>query len=90
MMAGIGVVAAPAVVLGVGGYALLARRNRNKLKQVQEVLLQEALRKHDAIIRHIQKETTASRERVEYLAAINAKLADVIQNLRQDLDQEAA
>ena len=90
MAAGIGVAAAPVVVLAVGGYALLERRNRTKLRLQQEALLQEALRKHDAILRQLSESHELTRERLEYLQQLNARLADVIRNLREDLGPEVS
>lgn len=87
MMLGIGVVAAPAVILGVSGYAYLAKKKRDKLRVEKEALLQEALRKHDGILRALQEEAAATRDRLELLRAMNFRLTDVIRNLRQDLGQ---
>jgi hypothetical protein len=44
MVAGIWVIATPAVILGVAGVWAVARRNKRKLLQAKERLLQEALR----------------------------------------------
>ncbi len=59
-------------------------------RRKEEALLQEALRKHDAILRQLSESQAATKERLEYLQQLNARLVDVIRNLREDLGQEAA
>lgn len=54
MVAGIGVLAAPAVILGVGGYALLSASKKKKLLLTKEALLQEAMKKHDASLENLK------------------------------------
>jgi len=85
MLAGIAVAALPVGVLGVGGYALVARRNKRKLIQAKEALLQEALQKHDAIIREMNERVSTSEERVAYLTSLNALLEQAIKDLKADL-----
>lgn len=89
MVAGIAVAAAPAVVLGIAGYAVLAQQNQRKLIQEKQALLQDALRKHDAAIRAQQRATSANEEELRYLRGLVARLEDVIGNLRGDLGQVA-
>jgi len=74
MLAGIGVVAAPAVVLGAAGVWAVGRHNRNKLFEVKESLLQEALRKRDALLTELQSTNSANHERVAYLSSLVAQL----------------
>lgn len=85
MVAGIGVLAAPAVILGVGGYALLASGKKKKLTQTKEALLQEAIKKHDAIIRELKNTLNQTQERMEYLNTLNILLQGAIQDLQADL-----
>ena len=89
MVAGIAVAAAPAAVLGIAGYAVLAKRNHRKLLQEKQALLQEALRKHDAAIRIQQRANSANESDLHDLRGLVAKLADVIANLRSDLGHPA-
>ena len=56
MAAGISVLATPPIVLGLGGYALITRRNKKKLFEKKEILMQEVLKKHNAIIAEIKKQ----------------------------------
>ena len=90
MAAGIAVAAAPAVVLGVAGVMGVSWWNRTKLTEEKEALLQEAIRKHDAIARKIRKETDANSQKVEELSRLNTLLMEIIKNLKGDLAQEAA
>jgi hypothetical protein len=89
MLAGMAVVAAPAVVLGIAGYATLATRNHKKLVAEKQAILQEALRKQDAIQRRLRTDLDNREADVEHLRALSARLAEIIENLRGDLGQAA-
>lgn len=84
MAAGVFVLGAPVAVLGVGAYALIARRNRKKLAEKKELLLQEAIRKRDAILARLKAEANANAERLEYLNALNVTLQGIIKDLEAD------
>lgn len=85
MVAGIGVLAAPAVVLGVAGYATLSHQKKKKLDQTKEALLQEAVKKHDAILSELRTELNISNDRLEYLNSLNIILQAAIKDLKSDL-----
>ncbi|MEZ4728053.1 MAG: hypothetical protein R3E79_13060 [Caldilineaceae bacterium] len=85
MIAGVFVAAAPMAVLGMTGYALLSERNKRRLTQVKEALFQEAVRKHDAIIRELNQKVEFSQERNRYLDSLNILLRQVIEDLKKDL-----
>lgn len=87
MVVGIFVAAAPMAVLGMAGYAVLAQRNKRELLQAKEVLFQEAIRKHDAILREINKKVNLSEERNRYLDSLNVLLRKIIDDLKKDLDK---
>lgn len=55
MTAGIAVIAAPAVLLGIGGYAWVSKRNKRKLLEKKEMLMQEIQRKQNALIDALKK-----------------------------------
>jgi hypothetical protein len=56
-----------------------------KLKQSErEALFQDALRKHDAILRELHAKSSASQERIEYLNSIVLQLAALIRSLKPD------
>lgn len=60
-----------------------------KLRQAEkEAFIQEALRKHDAILRELQDKNNASRDRVEYLNSIVVQLSAFIRSLKPDLDSQ--
>lgn len=90
MVAGIGVLAAPAVILGVGGYALVSRRNVKKLIQRKELLMQEILRKQNAVAEKLHAENAQNTERANYLARLNTLLQQAILDLRSDLGGASA
>jgi hypothetical protein len=88
MVAGIFVTAAPVAVLAVGGYAVVSHRRKRKLKEAKEALLQEAIRKQNAIIKELKSKLDLAEERAEYLNSLNILLQDIIKNLRSDLNLE--
>lgn len=85
MAAGVGVLAAPAVALGIGGYAIASNLKGKQLKQEKERLYKEALSKHQAIIEALREEQDESRERMEYLQSLNVLLERALLDLRKDL-----
>ncbi|RRR77370.1 MAG: hypothetical protein EI684_01575 [Candidatus Viridilinea halotolerans] len=85
MVAGIAVLAAPAVILGLAGLAVAGNHNHQKLQEKKELLLQEILRKHDAIIRELSRKAHQSKERADYLTKLNTLLQSAIKDLRKDL-----
>lgn len=90
MAAGIAVLSAPAVLLGVGAYAFTAQRNKKRLIEKKEKLLQEVLRKHNAIIEELKRTSNENKERLEYLAKLNILLQAAINDLQSDLAAHAA
>lgn len=87
---GVAVIAAPAVVLGIGAYAVVATRNKKKLLEQKELLLQEALRKQNGIIDELGKTSEKNRQRADYLAKLNTLLQAAIRDLQSDLGRKAA
>jgi len=88
MVAGIGVVAAPAVVLGAAGVWAVSRYNRNKLSEAKETLLQEAIRKRDAVLTELHATNSSNRDRVNYLSSLVAQLQAAVENLKSDVAAE--
>ena len=88
MIAGVGVVAAPAVVLSVAGVWAVNRHNRKKLVQAKETLLQEALRKRDALLSELHATNSSNHERVNYLSSLVAQLQAAVENLQADIEGE--
>jgi hypothetical protein len=85
MAAGVLVLAAPVALLGVGGYALIARRNQERLVQAKEELLRQAIAKRDAVMRALENRVNDSEQRAKYLESLNTLLRGVINDLQQDL-----
>lgn len=86
MVAGMAVLAAPAVILGGAGIYLAKQSKMKKLKQEKERLYNEAIRKHEAIIRKLTQEADASKERADYLQGLNILLQKIIKELKHDLN----
>ena len=87
MVAGIGVVAAPAVVLGAAGVGAVGQYNRNRLCEAKETLLQEAVRKRDALLNELRTTTSSNHERVRYLSSLIAQLAAAVEKLQVDIGE---
>lgn len=85
MTAGIAVIAAPAVLIGVGAYAWAAQRNKKQLIDKKEMLLQEVLKKHNAVISELQKTSESNKDRINYLTSLNTLLQAAISDLNGDL-----
>jgi hypothetical protein len=85
MVAGIFVLAAPVAVLAAGGVGIASHLRRKQLKQEKERLYKEALKKHDAIIKALQEETEADKERLDYLQRLNILLHQAVKDLKKDL-----
>ena len=85
MAAGIAVLAAPAVILGVGGYAVMSNINKQKLKEKKEMLLQEIQRKHNAVISELKKTSNQQEGRIDYLTRLNTLLQAAINDLSNDM-----
>lgn len=84
MAAGVAVLAAPAVLLGIGAYAWSAQRNKKRLLEKKEKLLQAVLRKHNAIIAELAKTAKNHRGRIDYLTRLNTLLQAAIRDLQAD------
>lgn len=89
MAAGVAVLAAPAVLLGVGAYAFVSQRNKRKLKEKKEMLLQEAMKKQNAIISELRKSSDDNKARADYLTKLNTLLQSIIIDLEGDLKAAA-
>ncbi len=89
MVAGVFVLAAPAVVLAAGGVGVAAHLKNKQLKQEKERLYKEALAKHEAIIRMMKEEADADKERLDYLQSLNILLQQAIKDLKKDLGEVA-
>lgn len=85
MVAGIFVLAAPAVVLAGAGIMVSGAIRRKQLRQEKEGLLQLAIEKHHAIVEALKNEVNATQERAEYLTSLNHLLRQAIKDLRSDL-----
>lgn len=85
MMAGIFVAAAPVAILGVVGYGIISKINKNKIAQQKELLLKEAVAKHNKIINELSSKADKSQQRIDHLTYLNQALQRIIGNLESDL-----
>ncbi|MBQ0088956.1 MAG: hypothetical protein KBT27_06460 [Prevotellaceae bacterium] len=85
MAAGVAVLASPAVILGVIGYSIARRKHENKINEERKRLYNLALQKHQAIINMLKESARLSKERADYLQALNILLQRAINDLKEDL-----
>ena len=85
MVAGVFVLAAPAVILAAGGVGIASHLKHKQLKQEKERLYKVALAKHEAIIKALKNEIDADKERLEYLQSLNILLQQAVRDLGKDL-----
>ena len=85
MVAGIAVLAAPAVVLGTAGVGVATHIKYKKLREAKELTYKNAIAKQTAIIKALKEETNADKERIEYLNSLNIMLQSAIADLKHDL-----
>lgn len=85
MAAGIAVLAAPAVILGSAGVGIATHRKYKKLREAKELTYKNAVAKQTAIIKALDEESNADKERIDYLTSLNIMLKSAIEDLKHDL-----
>ena len=85
MAAGVAVLAAPVAVLGAAGVGITSHVKNKKLLEAKQLCYKDAVKKQNAIIKALKEETTADKERIEYLNSLNTLLQAAIRDLKQDL-----
>lgn len=90
MAAGIVVLAAPAVLLGVGAYAWAAQRNKQKLIERKKELLSKMLEKHKKISAELHKFSPKNGARSDYLERLNTLIRAAIADLEADMKIHAS
>ena len=85
MVAGIAVLAAPAVLLGAVGVGVTSHFKNKKLKDTKMICYKESLKKQTAIIEALASEKDADKDRIEYLKSLNTLLQAAIKDLKYDL-----
>lgn len=88
MVAGVFVLAAPVASLAAAGVGVTAHLKNKQLRQEKERLYKEALKQHQAIIKALEEEADADRERLDYLQSLNTLLQQAIKDLGADLGQQ--
>lgn len=92
-VAGIFVLATPIAGLAALGVGIAAKKKNQQLKEEKERLFKEALKKHEALIRELEKEKRIGRaknERIKSLEACNILLRKAIESLQKDLGYSGA
>lgn len=84
------IVAIPVVVIGGGAFFWAKWRNKKRLIQEKVRLLQEAIRKRDAIIEELSNDVRKAKAHIEHLVAINTLLQKTIGGLTEDLQAVAS
>lgn len=85
MVAGIAVLAAPAVILGGAALKVTADKKRKQLQNKKEELYNMAIAKQTMILEELQSNLGASEERIKALTALNILLQNAIKDLGEDL-----
>ena len=85
MVAGVFVLAAPITILGGLGVGLAAHKKNKQLREEKLRLYKVAIQRQQAIIKALQEETDANKERIDYLQSLNILLQQVIKEMGMDL-----
>lgn len=84
MFAGIAVAAAPAAVLATIGVYYISQKNKEKLVQVKECLIQEIISKQASIQKSLKDKIDMNEERIDYLS----KLLTLLSNSKNELESD--
>jgi hypothetical protein len=85
MAAGVFVLAAPVALLAVGGWAIVSRRKRNKVRELQQALLAELLSKQAQIVQALSNAVSLSAQAIEDLKMQRSNLEILVHQLRLKL-----
>lgn len=85
MVAGIFTLAAPIAILGAAGAVIASKSNANKFIEEKSRLYIELIKVHDGIIKSLEEEVDATKERLEYLNVLNTLLTRAKSDLKNDL-----
>lgn len=77
--------AAPAVVLGASAVGIASHVKNVRLREAKELCYKEAIKKQTAILKALEEESNADKERLDYLNSLNNLLQAAINDLRHDL-----
>lgn len=85
MVAGIAVLAAPAVIIGGASIGIASHVKNKKLREAKELIYKNAIKKQTAIMKALKEESDSDKERIEYLNGLNILLQSAIKDLKHDL-----
>ncbi len=90
MVAGIGVLAAPAVILGGGAYYAANKIRQTKLIQEKEILIQRIVVAHEHLLKKLETQNAANAERIAHLKLMIDLLLGVKKDLEDSIPQKNA
>ncbi len=82
MVVGIGVLAAPALVLGGGAFYAANKIRQKKLIQEKEMLIQRIIVAHERLLKKLEQQNAENSERVAYLNL----LIDILLGVKKDIE----
>lgn len=85
MVAGMAVLAAPAVILGSSAVGVTYYMKSKKLKDEKALILEQAIDRLKLIVKVLNEESALDKDRKEYLYGIKILLNAAIENLKHDL-----
>ena len=83
---GMAVLGIPAVAIGAAVTGVATAVKYKKLSLAKELTYKKAIAMQTDIIKALQKEVDADKERIEYLTRLNILLQEAIKDLQHDLD----
>lgn len=86
MVAGISVLAAPAIIIGGGAYVFANKAKHKKLVQEKEMLIQRIMLAHDRIMIRLEQNKEESAERLNHLKLTLDMLMGVKKDMQTDLN----
>ena len=82
---GMAVLGAPAIAIGAAVTGVATAVKNKKLRSAKELIYKDAIAKQTAIIKALQEEVNADKERIDYLNSLNVLLQAAIKDLQHDL-----
>ena len=83
---GMAVLGAPAIAIGAAVTGVATAVKNKKLRSAKELIYKDAIAKQTDILKALQKEVNADKERIEYLTRLNILLQEAIKDLQHDRD----
>lgn len=88
MVAGIGVLAAPAIIIGGGAYVATSKVRHRKIVQEKEMIMQKIILAHEKILNELERENQANNERILHLKLMLEMLMGAQKDIEDDLNEK--